>query len=61
LDLRRQMAPPTAHLDEPDSECDLDYVPHVGRRARLQAAMTNSFAFGGTTGVLVVREETAAH
>jgi 3-oxoacyl-[acyl-carrier-protein] synthase II len=58
--LQRQMVPPTAHLDEPDLECDLDYVPHVGRPAYVQAAMSNSFAFGGTTGVLVVREPTAA-
>jgi 3-oxoacyl-[acyl-carrier-protein] synthase II len=56
LALTRQMVPPTAHLDEPDPACDLDYVPHTGRDARVQAAMSNSFAFGGTTGVLVIRE-----
>jgi 3-oxoacyl-[acyl-carrier-protein] synthase II len=56
LALQRQMAPPTANLDEPDPECDLDYVPHVGRTARIRAAMSNSFAVGGTGAVLVVRE-----
>ena len=59
LALRRQSMPPTAHLDVPDPECDLDYVPHVGRQARIRAAMTNSFAVGGTAAVLVVREPAA--
>ena len=59
LALQRQMAPPTANLDEPDPECDLDYVPHVGRTARIRAAMSNSFAVGGTGAVLVVREPSA--
>ena len=59
LALQRQMAPPTANLDEPDPECDLDYVPHVGRSARIRAAMSNSFAVGGTGAVLVVREPSA--
>jgi len=59
LALQRQMAPPTANLDEPDPECDLDYVPRVGRSARIRAAMSNSFAVGGTGAVLVVREPSA--
>ncbi len=59
LALRRQSMPPTAHLDVPDPECDLDYVPHLGRQARIRAAMTNSFAVGGTAAVLVVREPAA--
>ena len=54
----RQCAPPTAHLDDPDPECDLDYVPNEGRDMRIRAAMTNSFAVGGTAGVLVVRRPT---
>jgi 3-oxoacyl-[acyl-carrier-protein] synthase II len=56
LALFRQSVPPTAHLDCPDAECDLDYVPHTGRQHRIRAAMSNSFAVGGTAGVLVVRE-----
>jgi 3-oxoacyl-[acyl-carrier-protein] synthase II len=56
LALQRQVVPPTAHLDIPDPHCDLDYVPHKGRPARVRAAMSNSFAVGGTAGALVVRE-----
>ncbi|MCC7325394.1 MAG: beta-ketoacyl-[acyl-carrier-protein] synthase family protein [Burkholderiales bacterium] len=55
LALQRQWLPPTAHLDDPDPECDLDYVPHRGREAVVRAAMSNSFAVGGTAGVLVIR------
>ena len=47
LALRWQSVPPTAHLDVPDPQCDLDYVPHLGRQERIRAAMTNSFAVGG--------------
>lgn len=45
--------PPTAGLDEPDPECDLDYVPNVGRDMTVTYAMSNSFAFGGLNAVLV--------
>jgi nodulation protein E len=45
--------PPTIGLDEPDPECDLDYVPNVGRARRVDCAMSNSFAFGGLNAVLV--------
>jgi nodulation protein E len=45
--------PPTAGLDEPDPECDLDYVPNAGREHRVDYAMSNSFAFGGLNAVLV--------
>jgi 3-oxoacyl-[acyl-carrier-protein] synthase II len=55
LGVRRNQVPPTAHLDDPDPECDLDNVPHLGRDHRMHVAMTNSFAVGGTAGVLVVR------
>jgi 3-oxoacyl-[acyl-carrier-protein] synthase II len=56
LAIQRQQVPPTAHLDVPDPQCDLDYVPHKGRSARVRAALSNSFAVGGTAGVLVVQE-----
>jgi len=45
--------PPTIGLDDPDPECDLDYVPNVGRNLKVNYAMSNSFAFGGLNAVLV--------
>lgn len=56
LSVKRQQIPPTAHLHEPDPLCDLDHVPLVGTRRRVRAAMSNSFAVGGTASVLVVRD-----
>ena len=48
--------PPTAYLRLPDPECDLDYVPNVGRSGvRVRTIMSNSFAFGGTNAVLVAK------
>ena len=56
LAARECVLPPTAHLDQPDPECDLDYVPLVARRVeRVGAVMSNSFAFGGTNAVLIAR------
>jgi len=56
LALAHGAVPPTAHLDEPDPECDLDYVPEGGRRGvALDTVMSNAFAFGGTNAVLVAR------
>jgi 3-oxoacyl-[acyl-carrier-protein] synthase II len=54
LALKNQCVPPTAHLDDPDPLCDLDYVPHRGRTRRVDAVMSNSFAVGGTSAVLVL-------
>jgi 3-oxoacyl-[acyl-carrier-protein] synthase II len=51
--LRRGVIPPTAHLEQPDPACDLDYVPHTARRADLSVVMSNSFGFGGMNAVLV--------
>src|SRR5207244_728140 len=53
LALREQTVPPTINLDEPDPECDLDYVPQCARRARLEVALSNSFGFCGTNAALV--------
>ena len=56
LAMKHQTIPPTAHLRVPDPECDLDYVPNVGRTGvRVRTIMSNSFAFGGTNAVLVAR------
>ena len=55
LALRDQVMPPTINLDNPDPECDLDYVPHTARESRIDVALSNSFGFGGTNGTLVFR------
>ncbi|MDR0781599.1 MAG: beta-ketoacyl-[acyl-carrier-protein] synthase family protein [Pseudomonadales bacterium] len=55
--LETQGLPPTAHLDQSDPECDLDYIPHRGRHnVPVRTVMSNSFAFGGTSGVLIARK-----
>ncbi|MDO8843372.1 beta-ketoacyl-ACP synthase II [Methylicorpusculum sp.] len=55
LALKNQIAPPTINLDNPDPECDLDYVPHTAREMKIDVAISNSFGFGGTNGTLVFR------
>lgn len=54
--LNANVIPPTINLDNPDPECDLDYVPHHAREKQLKVAMSNSFAFGGQNSVLIFRE-----
>ena len=51
--MQESWVPPTIGLDEPDPECDLDYVPNVGRSMKVNYAMSNSFAFGGLNAVVV--------
>ncbi|MBL6751467.1 MAG: beta-ketoacyl-ACP synthase II [Nevskia sp.] len=55
LALRDQVIPPTINLDNPGEGCDLDYVPHTARQARLDTVLSNSFGFGGTNGSLIFR------
>jgi 3-oxoacyl-[acyl-carrier-protein] synthase II len=55
LALRDQELPPTMNLDQPDPECDLDYVPNHSRKAKLDIALSNSFGFGGTNGSLIFK------
>jgi 3-oxoacyl-[acyl-carrier-protein] synthase II len=55
LALHTGLIPPTINLDAPDPECDLDYVPHTARPARIRAALNNSFGFGGTNASLAFR------
>jgi nodulation protein E len=51
--IKESFVPPTVGLGEPDPQCDLDYVPNVGREKKVVHAMSNSFAFGGLNAVLV--------
>jgi 3-oxoacyl-[acyl-carrier-protein] synthase II len=55
LALRDQVLPPTINLENPDPECDLDYIPNHARKANVEYAMSNSFGFGGTNGALLFR------
>lgn len=55
LAIKHQLAPPTINLDNPGDGCDLDYVPHVAREMKIDAAISNSFGFGGTNGSLIFR------
>ena len=51
--LNQQVLPPTINLDDPDEECDLDYVPNEARDHKFTSAASNSFGFGGTNGTLI--------
>ncbi len=51
-----QFIPPTRNLDQPDPECDLDYVPHTGCTGRVRAAISNALGFGGHNSVVLFRE-----
>ena len=55
LAIRDQVAPPTINLDNPDPECDLDYVPNVARRATVDAAIANAFGVGGQNATLALQ------
>jgi 3-oxoacyl-[acyl-carrier-protein] synthase II len=55
LALQHAVALPTVHLQQPDPDCDLDYVPNQARDISAQVMLSNSFAFGGTNAVLVLR------
>ena len=48
--------PPTINLEKPDPDCDLDYVPEVGRRAEIEHAICNCIAFGSKNSALVLRK-----
>jgi 3-oxoacyl-[acyl-carrier-protein] synthase II len=52
---RDEVLPPTINLDTPDPECDLDYIPDLGRRARVDVAVCNTIAFGSKNSALVLK------
>ena len=53
--IRDQIAPPTINYENPDPECDLDYVPNQARPMKIAYALSNSFGFGGTNGSLIFK------
>jgi 3-oxoacyl-[acyl-carrier-protein] synthase II len=55
LAVNQQLIPPTINLDTPDPDCDLDYVPHKVREAKIRYVLSNSFGFGGTNGTLLFK------
>ncbi|MBY0396525.1 MAG: beta-ketoacyl-[acyl-carrier-protein] synthase II, partial [Thermoleophilia bacterium] len=54
--IRDGAVPPTINLDNPDPECDLDYIPHEARKRPVKVALTNSFGFGGQNIALILRK-----
>ena len=55
LAIRDGVVPPTINLENPDRDCDLDYVPNAARERRVNVAISNSFGFGGQNTTLVLR------
>jgi len=58
LAIRDQVLPPTINYDNPDPDCDLDYVPNQARKATVEYVLSNSFGFGGTNAVLLLKRYT---
>ena len=56
LAVERNLLPPTINLDNPDDECDLDYVPHKARDRKVTYALSNSFGFGGHNATLLLKK-----
>ena len=58
LALHDQIVPPTINLENPDPDCDLDYVPNQARKVEVEYALSNSFGFGGTNAALLLKRYT---
>jgi 3-oxoacyl-[acyl-carrier-protein] synthase II len=56
LAIKHGVVPPTINLEDPDPECDLDYVPNTAREGKVKVAMSNSFGFGGHNATLIASE-----
>jgi 3-oxoacyl-[acyl-carrier-protein] synthase II len=56
LAIRDSFVPPTINYDNPDPDCDLDYVPNAGRSQEVNVALTNSFGFGGHNACLIFKK-----
>ena len=59
LALYHGILPPTINQENPDPECDLDYVPNKARKADITVAVNNSFGFGGHNAVLILKKANA--
>jgi 3-oxoacyl-[acyl-carrier-protein] synthase II len=53
--MRDEILPPTINYENPDPDCDLDYIPNVARKCKVEYAMSNSFGFGGTNGSVIFK------
>jgi 3-oxoacyl-[acyl-carrier-protein] synthase II len=56
LAMRDGVMPPTINYENPDPDCDLDYIPNSARTGEVDVAMSNSFGFGGHNATLIVRK-----
>ena len=56
LAIKEGIVPPTINLENPDPDCDLDYVPNEARKMRVRAALSNSLGFGGHNATIALKE-----
>lgn len=59
LTIHNGLIPPTINLDNPDPDCDLDYVPHTARQSSVEVALSNSFGFGGHNATIIMKKADA--